>query len=225
MEAMEQNGSVRFKNGGNRWSKPVIFTDDDRIFARGQDLATELGVPAPTVSDAVAKGKGPLAGHVRFATLVEVRERLMSQVPGQLTVKKGRVYLHDHGFHLLAHYQDRVYTIKELAKKLSIPTSTASSRALRGSKGVRVATIDEATRRFAPRVEPVKAAPEEIVGVPSVFEDPETVTEVAPAPFIGIIWPDGQVTVRLAAGGNWSLTRESVDSLPPEIKVDCAWLG
>jgi hypothetical protein len=45
------------------------------------------------------------------------------------------------------------------------------------------------------------------------------------APFTGVRWPDGSVTVRLSAGGDWTMTRALVEELPAEIAGSCSWLA
>jgi len=45
----------------------------------------------------------------------------------------------------------------------------------------------------------------------------------ADKPFVGVKWPDGAVTVRLATGGAWSLSRTTQDAVPPEVDVACSW--
>lgn len=43
-------------------------------------------------------------------------------------------------------------------------------------------------------------------------------------PFTAVRWPDGWVTVRFTAGGQWSMTRRSEEELPSEIATACAWI-
>lgn len=43
-------------------------------------------------------------------------------------------------------------------------------------------------------------------------------------PFTAVRWPDGWVTVRFTAGGQWSMTRRSEEELPTEIATACAWI-
>lgn len=43
-------------------------------------------------------------------------------------------------------------------------------------------------------------------------------------PFTAVRWPDGWVTVRFTAGGQWSMTRQSAEELPTEIATACTWI-
>lgn len=225
METRERDGKIEFRNGGPNWSRPVTF--DDRVFARGSDLAQELGVPQSEISRAANGEQSQLFGHVRFSTMVEIREQLMSGKPanddkGRVRVSKDkRVYaVIDGNVHRLAHYDGRVLTVEELAQELGISKTAAYTRLIRGHKGVRPATIDEAHDRWPGEETDVFARPDSVADV-----DDEPAVEVTPAPFIGVQWPDGRVVVRLAQGGDWKMERESVDALPPEIRADCAWLS
>jgi hypothetical protein len=44
-------------------------------------------------------------------------------------------------------------------------------------------------------------------------------------PFAGVVWPSGQVEVRLGAGGSWHTTYASKKDVPKEIGDFCTWLS
>lgn len=71
---------------------------------------------------------------------------------------------------------------------------------------------------------PLPAAP-----APSRFAPPPPPLPLPPpssnlSPFLGVRWPDGSVTVRLAAKNSWSLTRSSEAEVPTEIVLNTVWL-
>lgn len=69
--------------------------------------------------------------------------------------------------------------------------------------------------------------------VQAINEEPVSAAPAAPkikmvrteVPFTGVKWPDGTVTVRLSAGGLWSMSRQSMSELPEEVRFSCSWVG
>lgn len=75
---------------------------------------------------------------------------------------------------------------------------------------VRRATVDEVREHLSVDDRPRETAPRGLV--PAL-------------PFVGVVWPDGRVVVRLAMGGDWILARDRVEDLPTEVVDACRWLA
>lgn len=102
--------------------------------------------------------------------------------------------------------------------------SSAASNPRRSD--VRFATLDELTSHLSPddyvlaRAIPRRGSDNDKTPPPAAAApEPAPATEA----FVGAMWPDGSVTVRLATGGDWQMSRRDVGELPVEIAEDCLW--
>lgn len=121
-------------------------------------------------------------------------------------------------------HNGRIYSsITKLASATKLHVaSVASALSRKGSvKGspVRQPTEDE-VRTLLLKQPPIKKAAERLLEIVEKDQVP-----LPPAPFIGIRWHDGAVTVRTAEGPIWSMTKFCMAEVPDEIKENCQWLG
>jgi hypothetical protein len=109
----------------------------------------------------------------------------------------------------------------DLAKKLDSNASSVCTavrgRGTLGGHDVRYATTKEVKAHLKGK-EIV-----EVHRVPHGNKKSQKKEEKEPM-FVGVEWPDGRITIRLSAGGDWEMNRASEEEIPKEIFDECGWM-
>lgn len=189
----ETEDGIRVKNGGSRFTMPLMW--GDKFFVGASYMAEELGVHPGSPNACMRKGVTLKGKEVRKATMADVRSHKPSA--GSDDIPGFR--LGDDG---LVKAKDRhgrwvqVYVTEQGMEVGGHPRGrTPATESDMSGSSVKV-YADRAERKTKRKVK---------------------------NPFVGVIWPDGSVDVRLNVGG-WQTTYDSKKKVPREIAEDCHWL-
>lgn len=178
-----------------KWLRPVFDRDSAHVFKSMTEAAYSTGQAVGTVAGQAKRGDGRWRLATEFEIIAAFGPPAASDDNTAGAVKPTvAMYAVDR--------KSQVWTMLPGHEQWNASANTAEELEAQGAKRSWPPWAKPKPKRRTKKPEPEVA----VVGS-------------GPVPFVCATWPDGAVTVRLAAGGDWSMTRPSAADLPPEIAV------